>query len=593
MSGSVLTLKTGAMSGRQFRLDKERLVIGRHPDCDIVLDQMAVSRQHVAIALENGLVFAEDLHSRNGTFVNGRPLTGRRLLEDGDELLICDQKLIFTSNEPATSDSIVIGADDSLTVHLVDDGYGDSNIVSQVPVHEPVHESGPSGERKLKAMIGINMAIGGSLSLDEVLPRMLDGLFEIFPQAERGFVLLVDQESKRLVLRARKTLSPPEPGPLRLSLSLMERVVQRRRAILSADTSADRRFNATESVADCRIRSVMCVPFIRADGEVVGVVQVDSWDVRKEFRHQDLDVLAAIATGASKAIEQAIEHDQLVGQEQLKRDLELAHRVQRGLLPAKPPEIAGYTIFDFYEPARQIGGDFFNYVPLPSGCTAIVLADVSGKGVSAALVMASLSADVRYCLASEPDVAVAVGRINESFCKSGWDDRFATMVVVVIDPATHVMKVVNAGHLPACYRDPQGRVRPMHIDQGGLPLGIDPRHTYVAYDLPVQPGGTVVLYTDGISEAMDHEHRQYGTDRLLRMLEKPGATPEEVGRHVLRDVDRHAAGQVRSDDICLVCIGRSAEVLSASGAASLAGTTLGRGGRSSADEDDHDSFAVG
>jgi hypothetical protein len=239
-------------------------------------------------------------------------------------------------------------------------------------------------------------------------------------------------------------------------------VVQSRRAILSADAATDSRFNASESIVDCRIRSVMCVPFVDVDGHVLGVIHVDSRDVLNGFDQADLQVLAGIAGQAAQAVEQAVAHDRRVQQEQIKRDLELAHRVQQGLLPTKPPEIEGYEVFDFYEPAHHVGGDFFAYVPLSEGRLAIVLADVSGKGVSAALVMAALSADVRYCLASERDLAKAVSLINESFLRGGWDDRFASMVVAVLDPRSHHVTLVSAGHLPVFLREASGLARLTH-----------------------------------------------------------------------------------------------------------------------------------
>ncbi|NCY03028.1 MAG: GAF domain-containing protein [Planctomycetia bacterium] len=133
------------------------------------------------------------------------------------------------------------------------------------------------GQRRACPVIGLNRAIGASLSLDEVLPRLLDGLFEVFPRAERGFVLLTDPSSHRLVLRARKIRGKVQPGPLRLSLSLIDQVVQSRRAILSADASADSRFNASQSIVDCRIRSVMCVPFLNADGNVLATSRPSTW----------------------------------------------------------------------------------------------------------------------------------------------------------------------------------------------------------------------------------------------------------------------------------------------------------------------------
>ena len=286
-------------------------------------------------------------------------------------------------------------------------------------------------------------------------------------------------------------------------------------------------------------------------------MQVDSRDVRNGFSAADLEVLAGVAGQAAQAIEQALAHDERIAREQIDRDLALAHRVQQGLLPSCPPLIDGYEVFDFYEAARQVGGDFFAYVPLPDGRLAIALADVSGKGVAAALLMAALSADIRYCLASEPDVARAVARINESFLRGGWDDRFATLVVVALDPAAHRATVCNAGHLPPYLRTPAGGVEIVGADLGGLPLGMVADHGYRSCEIVLEPGAVLVLHTDGISEALDHEQRCYGVEQLEKTVASSGPLAADVGRGILADVARHAAGQIQSDDICLVCLGRT------------------------------------
>lgn len=551
---ATLQIQSGPHRGRRFRVSRDRVVIGRHPGCDVVLESTAVSRQHAELTRSGDDVAIDDLRSRNGTSVNGRPLTGRRHLDDGDEILIGDQLLIFSSR----SRSMI-----STGPHLADDVFEpdgrDNLIVSQVDVARPAADDGLArqAEAKLRAVMGLQRAVGASLSLDDVLPRLLDGLLDIFPRADRGFVLLADPQSKRMVLKARKVRGTQEPGPLRLSLSLIEQVARSRAAILSADAVSDSRFNVHDSVTDCRIRSVMCVPVVGDDGELLGVVQVDSRDVRNGFVAADLEVLAGLAGQAARVVEQAIAHDDRISREQLNRDLELAHRVQQGLLPSCPPAVEGYEVFDFYEPARHVGGDFFTYVPLPDGRLAVVLADVSGKGVAAALLMAALSADIRYCLASEPDLAQAVGRINESFLRGGWDDRFATLVVVVLDPRAHRATICNAGHLPVFLRDAGGVVRSVAADLGGLPLGMAGGHPYRSCTVDLALGDTLLLCTDGVTEALDHESRLYGIDRLCRVLGKPADGPKAVGRRLLADVERHAAGQVRSDDICIVCVGRT------------------------------------
>ena len=558
---SFLVLLTGSKAGERYRLLQERTVIGRHPGCDIVVDSGAVSRQHAAVVFADGRYWIEDLGSRNGTLVNGHQLSERHPLEAADEIGICEQRLSFSAGETTPSEWIALGGESNVTQGVFESDDEEALIVSQVDIPRPSADEGlgQHAEAKLRAVIGLNRALGSSLSLDEVLPRLLDGLFQIFPDIERGFVLLNDVKTSRLVLRAKKLRTEEESGGLRLSLSLVNKVAASRRAVLSADATSDSRFRLNESIVDCNIRSVMCVPFIGSEGNVLGVLQVDSRDIRNGFSQEDLEVLAGITGQAAKAVEQATAHDEKIAQEQFKRDLELAHRVQQGLLPSTPPEVDGFEVFDFYEPAHQVGGDYFSYVPISGGRLAVVLADVSGKGVSAALVMAALSADVRYTLAIEPDVATAVTRLNASFMRSGWDDRFATLVVAVLDPAAEVVSLVSAGHLPTYLRLADGTVKAVGLEETGLPVGVDPTCIYEACEVSLPPGATLVFYTDGISEAMDHQHEPYGFGRLEKVLAEPADSVEGVGRRILGDVERHAAGQIRSDDMCLVCVGRPLE----------------------------------
>ena len=549
---------TGGKAGERYRLVKEKTIIGRHPGCDIVVDSGSVSRQHAAIEMKDGGWCVEDLGSRNGTIVNGVTLTGQHRLEASDEIGVCDDRLVFTVGDTTPSEWVSLGGETDESQAVFQSHDEESMIVSQLDIPGPSADAGMSqnAEAKLRAVNGLNRALGASLSLEEVLPRLLDGIFDIFPNVERGFVLLNDVKTNRLILRAKKLKNAEEKGSLQLSLSLVNKVASSQTAILSADATSDSRFRLNESVVDCNIRSVMCVPFISAEGVVLGVLQVDSRDIQNGFSEGDLEVLAGITGQAANAVEQATAHDEKVAQEQFKRDLELANRVQQGLLPSVPPEIEGFEVFDFYEAAHQVGGDYFSYIPLSENRLAVVLADVSGKGVSAALVMAALSADVRYTLAIESDVAKAVTLLNASFMRSGWDDRFATFVVVVLDSTSNAVSVVSAGHLPTYLRKSDGSVESVGFEEAGLPLGVDPTYVYEAAEVTVTAGCTIVLYTDGISEAMDHKNETYGLKRLEEVLSEPADSPAAVGQRLLVDVERHAAGQVRSDDMCLVCVGR-------------------------------------
>jgi len=523
-----------------------------------MIPESAVSRQHAAITLattsaSTSTITLEDLGSRNGTFVNGEKVVGPAVLRVGDELCIGGQQIKLGA--VGTPDEAHKQAEATMFFDTGDD----SLVVSQVDLRaqNARTETDRNATAKLHAAHELGVAIGSSLDPELVPARLVEGLFTIFPKAERAFVLLIDRESGKPVLRARK-LQAEESGPLMLSRSLIDKVVRGRQAILSADATGDSRLNMNESILACHIRSVMCAPISREGSDVLGVLQVDSRELSDGFRPDDLEVLASLAEQAARAIEQAVAHEDRVRREKLRRDLDLARQVQQGMLPKQPPEIPGYDIFDFYSPARQVGGDYYDYVPLPDGRVVAVLADVSGKGVSAALVMATLSSKVALAVATESDVATAVARINASFCSNEWEERFATVMVCVIDPAHQQATLVNAGHLPLALRHPDGRVELVGGDLGCLPLGWDPDAEYRSLQFPIERGATLVLYTDGISEAMDVESAIYDFHRLTAVLAAADGSAEETGRKIISDVERYTAGQVQTDDMCLICVHRQA-----------------------------------
>lgn len=557
---AILQVLKGSNPGQQFPLDTERIVIGRHPECDIVIDMGSVSREHAQILRQGTAFVVEDLHSRNGTFVNGQLIQGRRQLKDNDRLKICDLLFTFHQSQPgATQPEGDFELSTQLTPVVVDDDEsGSSTIMSQLDVG-----SDPSGlhmtvkpEAKLRALIEITENLGKTLSLDKVLPGILDSLFKIFIQADRGFVVLRGAVDGHFITREKKLRHGNVDEAPRISRTIVRKAMDDRQAILSADAASDERFDLSQSIADFKIRSMMCAPLINSEGKALGVIQIDTQNQRSRFRQEDLDVLVAIARQAALAMENAQLHEGALQQRALERDLELAHKVQQGFLPASFPRLPGYAFFDYYEPARRLGGDYYDYVDLPDGRLAVVVADVSGKGISASLLTARLSADIRYCLASEPEPARAIRRLNDAFVESRWEDRFVTLVLTVIDRSNHSLTVVNAGHMPPLLRRRDGTIEPVGSEITGFPLGVSAGFAYEQARVSLAPEDWVVLYTDGISEAMDAEDNLYGTDRLQSGLAERPQSVTDLGHRILDSVRRFVAGHPQSDDMCLLCFGR-------------------------------------
>jgi serine phosphatase RsbU (regulator of sigma subunit) len=411
-------------------------------------------------------------------------------------------------------------------------------------------------EVKLAALLEISNNLAQTLSIDEILPKILDSLFKIFVQADRGFVVMRPKADGPLVPVAAKTRRAGDEERMRISRTIVEEAMSSKKAFLSADAATDERFGMAQSIADFSIRSLVCAPMIGSDGEAIGVIQVDTLNQRARFTDEDMEVLAGVASQAAVAIDNAKMHEQVVAQRALQRDMELARQMQRTLLPSKPPQVPGYFFFDYYQAARQVGGDYFDYVSLPGGRYAVIVGDVAGKGVPAALLMARLSADVRFSLASEPDPAKAVQQINEGFAHHDWQDKFVTMIAAVLNPKTGELTLVNAGHMAPLLRRDDGSVNEIGEEAAGLPLGVAAGMEYEAYSHKLEPGDVVTMFTDGFSEAMNADRELYGLDRLKTQITSPQVSVADFGRHILEDVRQFVNGVDQSDDMCLVCFGR-------------------------------------
>lgn len=551
-----LEIEQGVEPGRRIELQSGRAVIGRSSECEIPLDVAAVSRQHAVLVGEGGGFFVEDLKSRNGTFVNEAPVTSRTALKHGDKILICDQILTVHTDEALDLGGQKPKEETSLA-GLLDD-TGTASVMATLDVSGGTASVSLSAkpEAKLAALVEISNNLSKTLEFEEILPRILDSLFKIFVQADRGFVIMRPDEDAPLVPMADKYRKAGRDERTRISRTIVEQAMNSRQAILSADAASDERFGMAESIADFQIRSMMCAPMMNAEGESVGVIQIDTNNQRSKFSNDDLEVLASVASQAAVAIENARMHEFAVEQRALQRDLDLAARMQRALLPSKSPDVAGYQFFDYYESARQVGGDYYDYITLADGRFAVVLGDVAGKGVSAAILMARLSSDVRFSLASEKSPAAAVSRANFTFAQHDWADRFVTMLVAVVDPKSHQMTLVNAGHMPPMLRRESGEVVEIGEDIAGLPIGVIDDYEYESIDLELTPGDSLTLFTDGFSEAMNSSRELYGIERLAEQIKVGQSNVDELGKHVLADVRKFVGDFAQSDDMCLACFGR-------------------------------------
>ncbi len=259
-------IMNGSATGRLYQLDRDVTIIGRNPDCDIVLNPKSVSRRHAAIVRKSGGFEIKDMGSTRGTFVNGQKLTEPMMLSDGSTLQIGEMLLTYTTRLVQIQD----GDDEQSTVYAAIDVLNQSD--KMFPMVKP--------EAKFRALHLISQELGGTLVLSEVLDRIFNSLFEIFPRAERGFVLLRDPGSETLLPAIIRSRTGPA-GELKISTTILNRVFNGGQAILCKDVEQE--FPDSVSVSDTRIRSLMCAPLFDQDRKPVGIIQIDTRDGRGRF----------------------------------------------------------------------------------------------------------------------------------------------------------------------------------------------------------------------------------------------------------------------------------------------------------------------
>lgn len=561
---SLILLKSpgGAAPGETIPLEGELMVIGRDAEaCQIVIPHHAVSRRHAQILWSNGQYYIEDLKSRNRTYVNSKEISSRTLLKPEDKIKICDFLFRFHDERAVPQPVPPTPLPEWMTKEQEDDEEpgGMTTIEATGNRLNAQHflESQPS--QRLRALLDISASLSRTLELEPLLGEVAQILLGVFRQADRCFVILLDDNGRPVpkVQRNRR----PGFDDTRFSRTIVKKTLDSLQSYLSEDASSDASLGPAASIAEFKIRSVMCVPLVTAEGRALGALQLDTQDRAKKFREDDLNLLTIVANLAAVAVEKAKLHETVLARERERKEIELARAVQLGFLPQSFPEIEEYEFYSHYSPAQSIGGDYYDYIHIPGGKVAVVLGDVAGKGVPAALLVAKLSSEVRYCLLTEADPAKAIAMLNDQMIRGGLGDRFVTLTVAVLDPKVHTATFVNAGHInPRLYRTRSKELLDaISTDLSGLPLGVMPGYEFESVNLALEPGDTISLVTDGVTDAMAPSGVMFGleaVDRCLVADNAAGARPLRTGERLVHAVRRHANGRAQNDDIAVVCFGR-------------------------------------
>lgn len=418
--------------------------------------------------------------------------------------------------------------------------------------------TGPSGVR-LALLYHLAQTFNSSLDLDQVLNRVIDEVI-VATHAERGFVMLREGNGQLSFQAARgidhQTINDPA---FQVSRSVIEKVALEGAPIMTFDAQTDSRFNMRQSVTLLGLRSVLCVPLI-IKNTILGVIYVDNRLHAGAFSQSDLDLLSAIASTAAIAIENARLYKIAVEKGRLERELQMARQVQVSFLPTATPRLAGWEVAARWWPARQVSGDYYDFIPISRNQLGLVIADVSDKGMPAALFMALTRSIIRASM--DPSVAPARGieHANRLLYSDSANGMFVTLFYTSLNPVSGEITYVNAGHNPAllCRCNPATRqVQITWLTKTGMALGIDPESPFQQNTIRLETGDMLVLYTDGIVDAQNPQGLPFGNERLFSVVARDGcSSAEEIVASLETTLAAFSQNSEPVDDITLLVLRR-------------------------------------
>jgi serine phosphatase RsbU (regulator of sigma subunit) len=505
-----------------------------------------ISRNCAAIVTEASKYYIEDRGQRRGLFVNGEKVESREL-QDGDAItfgLDDSYEIIYRSAANASTDSLP---------HLL-------TRIEHITSSEP----GGGGLRKLNLLLEATTLLHSQLPLDTVLGHMLDHAVSV-TDADRGLLLEVDDKvglKVRLARRSGGMRLPPES--LTPSQTAIQLALRRQSAVITEDLAqADMDLQAAQSIVAQRLRAVVVIPLYamsRANtdqsminikrGDFLGVLYLDSRRPAA-FSKLDRQILDALAADAASILDNARLVERERERQRLEQEIGIARDIQQALLPKNFRDYPHLSVSGINFPCLAVGGDYFDVFSLGENRTAFLLADVSGKGLGAALCTNLLQGALSgMTLGTDP--ARVFNHVNRFLCDHSEIGRYATMFFGILDDRGH-LEYINAGH-PSPFLIRRGIAEDV-FTEGSYPVGLVPEAEYTAVCLQLEPGDTLVLFSDGVTEAMDPAEQLFGVPRLKDVLTGHMQTPlEELQQIVLQSVENFAHGASQADDLTLLLV---------------------------------------
>jgi len=529
-----------APAGRMFEAGD--IVVGRSEKADIILDDYSVSRRHARLFRRDDGWFVEDLGSRNGTLLNGRAVSGSAPLGAGDIVRIGDTTLRVTAlgEKPPTADTT--GADATT----------DQSVFSVLrPASELMQVAGTDARAssRLRLLNEVHRALAAPISREELLQMILDRAFAVL-QPEHAAIHLRGADGQ--LYQAAERRSPRSSGTLLVSRRLADEVTVKGAAALVLDAQSDERFATAASVLASGIRSIVAAPLSDADG-CLGMIALYSNIHTRRFSEQDLELLVSLASAATMRIRNIALAEQAAERRVLDRELALAREIQMGMLRRRPPEQAEVELAAHLVPARSVGGDFYDFL-IDRDRLWFVVGDVAGKGMAAALFMAVAQTLFRAFTPLGASLAEVVAGMNRELARDNDRAMFVTAFAGCLNLATGRVEIVNAGHILPYWLQADGTVRQLQA-ASGIALGVVEDRMFPTTNVTLGVGETLLLYTDGVCDAVDARGAAFGNRGLERCLAELGPLPaSELVAGVFGAVDAFAGDTAQEDDITVAAI---------------------------------------
>jgi sigma-B regulation protein RsbU (phosphoserine phosphatase) len=533
---------------RYARITQTPFLIGRGAETGnhLQLSDRRISRNCAAVVIEANHFYIEDRGQRRGLYVNGEKVESREL-QDGD--------------------AISFGLDDSYEIIFRSANSSDADSLPQLLTRiEHITSSEPTGGglRKLNQLLEATALLHSQLPLDEVLTNMLDHAVSL-TDADRGVLLEADENGAlkvHLARRSGKLRLPPES--LAPSQTAIQLALKQQSPVITEDLAqADMDLQAAQSIVAQRLRAVVVIPLYamtRANtqesmvnlkrGALLGVLYLDSRRPAA-FSKLDRQILDALAGDAASILDNARLVEKERERQRLEQEINIARDIQQALLPRNFPDHPHFAVTGINFPCLAVGGDYFDVFPVSDGRTAFLIADVSGKGLGAAILTTMLQGALSgMTLGIDP--ARVFNHVNRFLCDHAEVGRYATMFFGILDPDGH-LEFINAGH-PSPILVRRG-VPEEAFTEGSYPVGLVPEAEYTAVCLKLEPGDTLVLFSDGVTEAMDPEDQLFGVTRLKQVLTGLTECPlEQIQKTILESVENFTRGARQADDLTLLVV---------------------------------------